>query len=236
VSHPYLSFYANVNGDMILASNSFMQDASILNSGIEDEKMLYEVFGKLQEIRTADIEFVIDTVLANAGSGADEVYRMIDTSKIGLFGHSMGGATVTAVGGQRGGIGAVVNLDAPLFGELLGFQDGKMILRNDVYPEALLNIYSDDLWGLMEGDPLYAGNVRLLTDTPPDVYNVHFDGAKHMSFTDLPLFSPLISNALQGGKANIDKYYCIETMNGVILKFFDRYLKGGGAFTPLETY
>ncbi|WHX49318.1 hypothetical protein QNH46_01090 [Paenibacillus woosongensis] len=52
-------------------------------------------------------------------------------------------------------------------------------------------------------------------------YTVHFQGAKHLSLTDLPLVSPLLANILQGGKADIDPYYCIETENELILKFFD---------------
>ncbi len=54
-----------------------------------------------------------------------------------------------------------------------------------------------------------------------------------------PLFSPILAklaNILQGGKADIDQYYCIETENELILKFFDYELKGIGHFTPNETY
>jgi hypothetical protein len=61
-------------------------------------------------------------------------------------------------------------------------------------------------------------------------YITHFQGAKHLSLTDLPLFSPLLANILQGGKAKIDKYYSIETENELILKFFDYKLKGNWPF------
>jgi len=226
VSHPFLSYFTrNANGDIILADSGYMTEAAVLNSGTDDEELIYETFNKLLEIRTADMNFVIDTILANAGT--DDVYRLIDTDRIGLFGHSMGGTTVTIIGSERGDIDAVVNLDAPLVGELF---------RNDIYPLPLLNIYSDDLWGHMDEDPLYSANVRYLSDTPADIYNDYFGGAKHMNFTDLPLFSPIISNALQGGKSSIDRYYCIETMNRVILDFFNCYLKNDGTLVSSGTY
>jgi len=41
---------------------------------------------------------------------------------------------------------------------------------------------------------------------------------------------------LQGGKANIDNYYSIETENKLILQFFDDELKDIGHFTPEEAY
>jgi hypothetical protein len=54
--------------------------------------------------------------------------------------------------------------------------------------------------------------------------------------TDLPLFSPILANILQGGKAGIDQDYCTETENELILKLFDYELKGIGPFTPKKTY
>jgi hypothetical protein len=69
-----------------------------------------------------------------------------------------------------------------------------------------------------------------------EAYTVHFQGAKHLSLTDLPFFSPILANMLQGGKAGIDKYYCIETENELILNLFDYVLKGIGSFTPKGTY
>lgn len=62
-----------------------------------------------------------------------------------------------------------------------------------------------------------------------------------MSYTDLPLFSPLLANQLSGisggsSKANVDKYYCIETMNKLVLEFFNSYVKGQGSFSDKEYY
>jgi hypothetical protein len=54
--------------------------------------------------------------------------------------------------------------------------------------------------------------------------------------TDLPLFSPILANMMQGGKADIDPYYCIETENELVLKFFDDKLKDIGQFAPKENY
>jgi hypothetical protein len=41
---------------------------------------------------------------------------------------------------------------------------------------------------------------------------------------------------LQGGKADIDPYYCIKTKNALILQFFDSTLKDMGRFISEGTY
>lgn len=58
-----------------------------------------------------------------------------------------------------------------------------------------------------------------------------------MSLTDLVLFSPPLADLLNSGRrATVDKYACIETMNQMILSFFDCYLKGQGEFNYSGAY
>lgn len=55
-----------------------------------------------------------------------------------------------------------------------------------------------------------------------------------MNFTDLPLFSPPLASLL--GTGNVDARECIETMNSIILQFFDYYLKGQGELSIAPKY
>lgn len=59
-----------------------------------------------------------------------------------------------------------------------------------------------------------------------DAHETIFKGAGHLNFTDLPLFSPALAQAL--GVGDVDARECIEKMNQVVLNFFDSYLKNGG--------
>lgn len=107
--------------------------------------------------------------------------------------------------------------------------------KDEPYRVPLLNIYTDDVWRQIGKNSAYAANN---TGNPnfKDAYTVHFEGAKHLSLTDLPLFSPILANMLQRGQADIDKYYCIETINRLILEFYDYTLKGIGRFAPQALY
>ena len=71
------------------------------------------------KLRTDDMNFVIDTILEKAKSDNNPIYQHINTEKIGVFGHSMGGAASVWLGRERNDISAVVNIDAPFFSELV---------------------------------------------------------------------------------------------------------------------
>ena len=47
-----------------------------------------------------------------------------------------------------------------------------------------------------------------------------------MDFTDLPLISPFIGSML--GHGDVDSEKCMTTVNGIVLNWFDYYLKNEG--------
>ncbi|MNN65274.1 hypothetical protein D3C81_1807630 [compost metagenome] len=112
----------------------------------------------------------------------------------------------------------------------------ELTAKSEAYTIPLLNVYSDDVWIQLDSSPVYIAN-EISNEQFKGAYTVHFKGAKHLSLTDLPLFSPILANLLQEGKkADIDKYYAIETQNELILRFFDYALKNQGQFAPKATY
>jgi len=238
IDHPYHSFYtASDDGTMALINADYNREISNLNKeGIYTKEEMYGLIQKWMKLRTDDMNFVIDTILEKAKSDNTPVYKLINTEKIGIFGHSMGGAASVWLERERDDIGAVVNIDAPFFSELDYKKEmNDFVAKSVPFTTPLLNIYSDDVWDQLNSNSTYTAN-KLNNEPFKDAYTVHFKGAKHLSLTDLPLFSPILANILQGGKADIDKYYCIETENKLILQFFDYELKGIGPFTPKDTY
>ncbi|CAH8770432.1 alpha/beta hydrolase family protein [Paenibacillus dendritiformis] len=237
IDHPYHSFYtASVDGTVVLVNSEYMQEVNNANKGVYTIEENYGLIQKWMKLRTDDMNFVIDTILEKAKTGSENVYQLVNTEKIGVFGHSMGGAASVSLGRERDDIGAVVNIDAPLFSELVyNRETDDLAASGQPYTTPLLNMYSDSVWVQLNSNSTYAAN-KTIDEHGTEVYTVYFQGAKHMSLTDLALFSPMLANMLQGGRAEIDAYYCIETMNRIILEFFDCYLKGKGSFTSAGTY
>ncbi|MGE8033944.1 alpha/beta hydrolase family protein [Lysinibacillus sp. NPDC093692] len=237
IDHPYHSFYTrSEDGTVVMINSDFSHEVTNMNKGVYSNEEMYNLIQKWMKLRTDDMNFVIDTILKKSKNDNNPLYQQIDTEKIGVFGHSMGGAASVRLGRERNDISAVVNIDAPFFSELVYKKEMDDFVANskDFTPH-LLNIYSDDVWRQLESNSIYIAN-NPKNEHFKEAYTVHFQGAKHLSLTDLPLFSPILANIIQGGKADIAQSYCIETENELILKFFDFELKGIGHFTPKETY
>ncbi|MDR0267209.1 alpha/beta hydrolase [Paenibacillus sp.] len=238
IDHPYHSFYTvSEGGKITMASQKYLQEfGNGRKDGAHTVEEYYKLMQKWMKLRTDDMNFVIDTILEKAKSNSDKVYQLVNPEKIGVFGHSMGGAASAWLGRERHDVTAVVNIDGPLFSDIVyNKEKNNFESTHQAYKLPLLNIYSDSVWQQLDSSSYYAGN-KTVEESGGEVHTVYFRGAKHLSLTDLSLFSPMLANMLLGEKAEIDKYKCLETMNRIILEFFDSYLKGKGSFTSAGTY
>jgi dienelactone hydrolase len=246
IDHPYHAlFTVGADGHAVTVNPGYLQEVIDANNGKYDDAADFKIEKNWMQLQTTDIEFVLDTILAqaqNASSGA--VYQLIDPQKIGLMGHSLGGESSAKVARQRSDIDAVVNLDADLGGEYLAYENGKYVLNDSVYPVPILTILADDMVRLLDAIPDAASVVALkhVDATAPNAFEVHIAGTDHQSLTDLAINSPFIVSLITstvtkaGGGESADKYYVIEKMNDLILAFFNTYLKGEGSFAPSATY
>jgi dienelactone hydrolase len=246
IDHPYQAIFTRGgDGRMVTADPDFRQQILGINNGSYTEAETFQIWQEWLGLRTGDINFVVDTVKNNAATpGLDPVYGMIDVSKIGLMGHSLGGASVGLVARQRRDIGAVMLLDADLQGEYLSYANGAYTLNDQVYPVPLLAILADDMVRLIDKVPRATDVVAVehVLISAPHAYRVHIRGTDHQSVTDLALSSPFFVSVITGlvpkagGGESADKLYVIETVNDLTLKFFNSYLKGEGNFEPASTY
>lgn len=184
----------------------------------------YACYQQWMGIRTADIDFIIDQIIANSGN--DPVCQMVDRAKIGVMGHSLGGSAALGIGRMRDDVGAVIALESPFLCDIQGVTDGEFTWNNQPYPVPVLNVYSDSSWGHLSEWPQYAANVQLQSSQPETVLAVHLAGSRHLALTDLSLSSPTLTRLLDGEPATISSEQCLSTINNLCLSFFDRWLKG----------
>ena len=204
-------------------------------------------------LRMADLGFTLDTIEAAVRNGsvngeawffdsADQEAQMlkalqlVNVDKIGLVGHSMGGATSVGQGRARNEVDAVIDLDGTMFTEHTLNNDGTYSFNEAPYPAPLLSIdneshYQSGLQAKEQGYP-YVNNVVL--DNATVSAHTYFKGSGHMNFTDLPLFSPMLASML--GTGDIDARACIEQTNALALAWFDEHLKGSGQASVAESY
>jgi len=229
IGHTYQAFYTmDTSGKLTIVNNDFINKAIEISAeeNSENKEEIFNTTRDWMELRTADENFVINTILDECEHKSDNLFSAINTEKIGLMGHSLGGATSAQIGRDRKDIDAVIVLDGTMLGEELAIENDEVVLNNSPYPVPLLNIYAEDHYvNAMEQDGDNYDNFNA-TKNAICAYETVFKDSGHLNFTDLPLFSPALAKML--GVGTIDKRYCIETMNKVVLEFFNCYLKDSG--------
>ncbi len=228
IDHSYHAFFArHTDGSTTLVNTQFLSDAVSITNEEYDEQTAYQKTHEWLALRTADMDFVLDEILNNAQEEMPEfIYSIINKEKIGLFGHSLGGAAAAQLARERQNVDAVIVIDGTMIGEELGFENGQAALNADPYPVPLLNLYNEshyeDAKELGEAYNNLSASTRGV-----EAYDVVIRGSGHLNFTDLPLFSPALAHML--GTGETDSRYCIETMNQVVLDFLNYTLKNAGA-------
>ena len=223
IDHSYHAFFSqHTDSSTTLVNTEFLNDAVNITNNVYDAKTTYEKTQMWLDLRAADMDFILEKVLNKDGEIPNSVYSLINTEKIGLLGHSLGGAAAAKLGRDRLDVDAVAVIDGTMLGEEIAFENGQPVLTSDIYPVPLLNLYNDSHY---EDAKLLGTAYNNLSASAhaTEAYDVVIRSSGHLNFTDLPLFSPTLARML--GVGDVDSRYCIETMNQVVLDFFNHALK-----------
>lgn len=260
LDHPHHAFFTtDTNGNTIIVDMKFFEDA--MNLGNPEYKNIdetFEVITNWMDIRTKDENLVVDTIkqakemnslntswVTETDEEILDVLSMTDTDKIGLMGHSMGGATAVALGRERDDIDAVIDLDGSMLSEIESVTNGEFNFIEEPYPVPVLDFRKEGDYNEMEqmrnegigkDDYMYyiAYVNNYVIENAKDGKSVVFKDAGHMDFTDLPMFSPFLGSMLGSETDDCEEF--MYTVNGIVLNWFDYYLKGEGSLNIKATY
>lgn len=240
LDHPYHSIYTkDTDGKLITVNPEFLQDTMYINEDGTPEEEIFALTSEWIKLRTEDVNFVIDEIQNAKENGMDtneDVIRgihMADVDNIGMFGHSLGGATSVTIGRQREEVKAVIDLDGTMLGEQVAYENGSYVFQKEPYPVPILAVDTEyHHKAALENGDLYVNNKVI--ENAIDGRETYFKGAGHMNFTDLPLFSPVLAKNL--GTGTIDEQRAIEQTNEIVGMFFDYYLKNEGEVVLQEYY
>ena len=113
-----------------------------INLRVDDEKYVLDTIESAKNSKSLD-----DTWFTDDKETIISVLGITDTDKIGLMGHSLGGAVSVTVGRERDDIDAVIDMDGNMFGEITGIKNGKFEYYTDSYSVPLLaSLKDDDFW------------------------------------------------------------------------------------------
>ena len=198
------------------ASLTLFSDGTIADfrSGYEGE-LTPDEFWALRnpqlKTRVADINFMINTVTEKHHAG-EVLWSVANLARIGMFGHSYGGATSVVAANQDPRIDATIALD------------GWML---PVPPEVIDQGVSTPLLYIGRSswsNPLNYQKLDLLLNNSPQQTAILMPGTEHFDFSDAPLFSPFMQTV--GLAGSIPAQQLAAELETRIVSFFDDHLKG----------
>jgi dienelactone hydrolase len=172
------------------------------------------------QIRTQDARFVLDELeKMNAPDSRGPFADRLDTNRIGIFGHSFGGAVAAQACCLDQRFKAGLNMDGMLFRESarLPVAQPFMFMNSDeVRPtkEAMTR----DAYVKMVGDSWQVQDDFLKRNGS---YNLTISQSKHINFSDNALYSPLRRLT---GAGRINARRCMAIVNAYSLAFFTQAL------------
>jgi len=162
------------------------------------------------QIWVADISFIIDRL--EEINRSDTIFRQkLDLEKIGVMGHSFGGAAAGQACLVEKRCKAGINLD--------GLQIGDMLSKPLEKP--FLFMHHDNA-GAVNKTP----NRLFFRQSHSRAYLLLIKGTTHFSFSDLalPCYARILGTP-PGLAGSIDGYRCLQIQNDYVCAFFDKHLR-----------
>lgn len=211
IGHTYHSFFSiDASGKKTFMDWTYARE--VLSENAHEEKaQSLAYYEKWMAIRMHDIHFIIEA---------------LDAENVAVMGHSLGGSAALGIGRSRQDVKAVLALESPFMFDIIGVEEDEFVFLQAPYPVPVLNIYTDSSFEHLQDWPQYRQNYLMLTTDLPAVYNVHIEGAGHLSITDLALTSPLLTRLFNGHASEGDREVILREINQQALEFFNTYLKG----------
>jgi len=217
INHTYGAEFSDFPGGRILRNTGSINPVLVSDSS----RMLLNQW-------LEDVKFILDKITEINGNPGEMLAGKLNLSSIGYAGHNFGGAAVSEALRNEPRITAGVNIDGkPYYSEETAAKCNKpvMIINSQfLYPDfseaALEKLgYTKDEYRRVKTDHTLKikSFFERITNTG---YNININGVNTLNFTDLPLFTTLVSgkkDLIEPGKAH-------EIVNKYIAAFFDKHL------------
>ncbi|WP_019913403.1 alpha/beta hydrolase family protein [Paenibacillus sp. HW567] len=172
-------------------------------------------------IRAADASFVLDTLTAwNTQDPNGLLQGKLDLDRVGIFGHSYGGATTAEALAQDKRFKAGVSLEGGFWGKVAhtGLEQPFMYMMTGGTAQSLdpAATKKDKVFYEEFAPDLESA----MTNSTGDTYYLTVEHFIHQSFTEIALLSPSLF------AKDIDPVHNIDITRSYVRAFFDQYLKG----------
>lgn len=182
--------------------------------------VLHARFGPVTRVWVEDMRFVLSRALElNRQPG--RFAGRLDTTRVGLFGHSLGGATALAACALDSRCAAAADLDGTLYGDAprLGIPRPVMVMISGEGP-------CDSVCAAAQRE-----QAAYVARAPRGSVLVTVAGARHFDFSDLGLVMPVWLGRQLGALGDIAPREALRLTSSALAAFFGEQLAASGAPT-----
>jgi dienelactone hydrolase len=220
----YTTFYeALASHGFVVAAMEHVKDLSGPFLAMNQEQ--YREADALVRRRVEDAAYVLDQLTKWNKNDPDKLFTgRLDLSRVGILGHSFGGAAAAEACRFDGRFKAGIDLDGDLFGEAADGQASQpfFFMRSDGQPPSKDELHSAVpavRFGYQMQDLDWKRKASWLVHHGG--YEMMIRHASHMNYSDRPLFSPVRRLT---GAGEIAPRRALQIANAYILAFFGRTL------------
>ncbi|MBU2700439.1 dienelactone hydrolase [Sporomusaceae bacterium BoRhaA] len=170
--------------------------------------------GQLTEERGRQLSTVLDTILKLNSDPSSKIYESVDTNKIGVFGHSLGGRTALRACSQDKRFKAALDLDGSLEGEKsYSFSNQEILMVSADIEERL-----EKAENYKQSKKEYSAVMDNLMLSPnAKKYLIYYKGTEHANFCDLGL---LLNKELSSAVGPADAQTVLLSLSALANDYF----------------
>ncbi|MEP6898830.1 MAG: hypothetical protein ABI870_09890 [Rhodanobacter sp.] len=181
------------------------------------------IAGQLVKAWVADMGFVLDRLTRlNAAEPVSQFAGRLDLMRVGVFGHSMGGAATAQFCHDDARCKAGIDIDGAPYGDVI----------RDGLDQPFMFLMSDHSGDSDASDKQIEGNIQSIYDKLPPASRLRLmiRGANHFDFSDGAIVkSPIMRSVLRTlGVVGIDGHRQLAITAYCVQSFFDAHLKHPG--------
>ncbi len=185
---------------------------------------------RMVKVWAADIGFAIDSLAGMDSNPKSRFYGRLDLGRVGLFGHSFGGAASAEACSTDPRCKAAVDIDGDLFGSVLkeGIQQPFLFVLSDwtLRPPWLQRTLAGvSVQRFRQQQATLRQQMQAVCKGSSHCWETHIPGTHHFNFTDLAvLYSP--GMRMMGYLGPGDGAKGLATTSSCVRTFFDKMLDG----------
>jgi dienelactone hydrolase len=231
LSHPYSTAATVFPDGRVIASSAEAgsRALSAATAKATSDAEFDPVVERIGAVWVADVRFVLDQ-MQQFNAGDSPFAGRLDLTRVGIFGHSLGGGTAAEALYQDDRFDAAINMDGTLFGEVAthGVARPLMLMLSERVPLTAEQIKSSG--SSPEANAYFqqreaATQAAVYAHAAPS-YRLTLQGSTHHTFIGFePIAAPaiLIPAEVVG---TIDGARAVGIINDYVVSFFDQHLKG----------